>query len=196
MELVSGHLYEGGPDTKIRNHSFHGSGIAKWFPQQDEVDKNFVRGYDVDVKVRKKGDIYEFTVTLHNTKTGHDVPTGDLERFIRLELTVKSPEGEAIWNTRERIGELWEWNPKARKVSDNTLRTGERREYVYEAPVPSGSKLIVETHNHRMASVDRLKAKASYSPSFRLKLTLPFSESTLMTRTDGRYWFTERTSSG
>ena len=61
--------------------------------------------------------------------------------------------GAVVTSRRERIGELWEWWPEARQVSDNSLAPLESRRFEFEYSVPenaSDQRFVVVVTNHRM----------------------------------------------
>ena len=101
-----------------------------------------------------RGPAVAIELAIVNARAGHVLPTGDVERFIMLNVSLQSAQGEPLWTRDERIGELWEWYPLARQLSDNSLQPGERRELHFEAPLedPTEGSLWVEViaQNHRM----------------------------------------------
>ncbi|MCK4774345.1 MAG: hypothetical protein KAT30_06150, partial [Candidatus Krumholzibacteria bacterium] len=57
------------------------------------------------------------------------------------------------WEDEERIGEVWQWSPEARQVSDNSLAFGEERLFRYQIDIPQDSNSLVfevVVENHRM----------------------------------------------
>jgi hypothetical protein len=77
-----------------------------------------------------------------------------VERFVLILLRLGEEDlTQTYWEYEERIGEVWEWSPVARQVSDNTLAFGEERSYRYEIDIPrETSSLVFEVivENHRM----------------------------------------------
>ena len=68
-----------------------------------------------------------------------------------------SSDGSVLTERRERIGELWEWWPEARQVSDNSLEPGERRAYRLSYTVPddlADLRVSVIVTNHRMTEAN------------------------------------------
>lgn len=159
MPPVSRPLVEGGPVRRARRHTWMGAGIAKLPELSDSTQVNYVAGYDVEVRARRasaKDGAVEVVVdaAITNARAGHDVPTGDVERFITLELTLRDGDNAPLWRRVERIGETWQWYPEAKQISDNTLKPGERREFRYLVPVPDDAhdplSLEIVVRNHRM----------------------------------------------
>lgn len=144
-----------------RRHTWFGAGIAKLPEDVDSVRAAYQPGYDLEVRARVrgrgKGRHVSVSMAITNARAGHELPTGDPERFITLELTLHGRDGPGApaWAHTERIGEVWVWSPKARQVSDNSLKSGERRDFSYEVPLPASARdgLSIElvARNHRMS---------------------------------------------
>jgi len=162
MPTVERPIAEGGPVRTSHVHRWPGSGIAK-FPEDVETVRGFyVPGYEIEVAAHRTetggGEAavaIELTVTNH--RAGHVLPTGDVERFITMSLSIQSEDGVSLWDHEERFGERWEWHPEARQLSDNSLEPRVPRELRFEAPLPAdqggtGAPLFVEVigQNHRM----------------------------------------------
>jgi hypothetical protein len=156
MPTVARPLVEGGRVHPGHEHSWMGAGIAKTLVQMDSVRAGYRSGYDVKVQARRSitgGDV-QIDAVITNARAGHDLPTGDPEHFITLDLNLFGNGSVSLWSHTERIGELWEWDPEAKQVSDNSIKPGERREFHYIVPPLSrpnaGLTLEVIARNHRM----------------------------------------------
>jgi hypothetical protein len=90
-------------------------------------------------------------VRLKNAYAGHKLPTGDPERHIRVDVSMIA--GGKVAETRSiRIGQQWEWWPKARKVADTRLRPLEERveTLTFRAPKQGEGRLRISVTNVRM----------------------------------------------
>ena len=151
------------PDHQVRSsnrHTWAGAGIPK-FSGVEVPSQPFGGGLSVEIEpggeARDPGDVAFLTVEVRNERAGHQVPTGDVERFVIVEMRVLSSDGSVLTERRERIGELWEWWPEARRVSDNSLEPGERRAYSLSYTVPddlADLRVSVIVTNHRMTEAN------------------------------------------
>jgi hypothetical protein len=122
----------GRPARHARRHYFIGSMIPKEFdgaPSNKPVNPGNLYRSGLAVKVVKvtgRGRETEVELQLRNAYAGHKLPTGDPERFIRVDLALLSA-GRIVGRQSLRIGQVWEWWPKARKISDNRLGPFEER---------------------------------------------------------------------
>lgn len=71
----------------------------------------------------------EVKVSVANENAGHRVTSGDPERFILLRICSLNAAGAEINCAEERYGQVWEWSPVARQISDNRIGPLERREW-------------------------------------------------------------------
>jgi len=132
MPAVERPLTPGGQPRRTRRHYFIGSMIPKVvLGSMNGLPLNprylFRSGLKVGIAGITTADgATEAAVRLKNAYAGHMLPTGDPERFIRVELTL-SAAGQEIGAQTLRIGQRWEWWPKARKLSDNRLKPLEER---------------------------------------------------------------------
>ena len=72
-------------------------------------------------------------------------------------MQVVGPEGEILQERQERIGELWNWWPLAKRVSDNSLKPLERRTYSLSYEIPGDMTEVtfrVVVTNHRMTEAN------------------------------------------
>jgi hypothetical protein len=157
MPPVARPLVEGGEVKPGHRHTWFGAGIAKRSADLTAVRDGYLPGYDVDIGAhRTQGPPNDIAirVAITNGRAGHELPTGDPERFVTLEVAVLDDHGTRLWTETARIGETWEWYPRARLLSDNSLKPGERRELTFNVQEPAGidDPLTIElvVRNHRM----------------------------------------------
>ena len=120
----------GGPVRNSRRHLFFGSKIPKE-KAVSEQERRFYDLYQSGLAVEIAGD--PARLVLKNAHAGHMLPTGDPERFILVKAEVLDGAGRVISRETHRIGQEWEWNPKARKISDNRLKPLETHEVALRA---------------------------------------------------------------
>ncbi|MDV6235143.1 multiheme c-type cytochrome [Leptospira ellisii] len=111
-------------------HTFVGGGVPKTFPLFDAHWKNGYRsGLEISRPVWSETaqDTIRVRVELSNRYAGHHVPTGDPERHVLVEGILLNETGKEIAKIESRIGQIWEWYPEAKLVSDNRIRSGETR---------------------------------------------------------------------
>lgn len=145
-------LMEGFPAKKSHFHNFPASGIPKHDTLKPAMLKS-LEFYSSNVKKSYKlSDTLKFSLTLKNEHAGHRVPSGDPERFLLIDLVLKTSEGKIIAKTQGRVGESWEWYPVAKKLSDNNLNPGETRSYNFKQLLNAKGKYTLETKvtKHRM----------------------------------------------
>jgi Cytochrome c554 and c-prime len=137
---------------KSHFHNFPGSGIPKFFKMkaarltslkitEDEINTNYA-----------KGDKLKYMLKVKNSNAGHSVPTGDPERFLLITFRLTDSKSNIINEEQHRIGEKWQWYPKAIKLDDNNLKPLEERSYTFENDLDEKGvlTLIVEITKHRM----------------------------------------------
>ncbi|MBM9577879.1 cytochrome C554 and C-prime [Leptospira sp. 201903070] len=110
-------------------HTFIGGGVPKTFALFDAQWKGYQSGLKIGeprwVFSEKEG--VRLSLTLENTLAGHSVPTGDPERHLMMEAILQDKDGKEISKEIQKIGQNWEWYPEAKLVSDNRIRSGEKR---------------------------------------------------------------------
>ncbi|RMD94440.1 MAG: hypothetical protein D6814_14530, partial [Calditrichaeota bacterium] len=125
MPKVYRPLVEDGPERWTVRHTFVGSGIPK-FPGKPQNREFYVPGLDLQAEPTlpsfATGDTAYAIVRIRNSRAGHQLPTGDPERFITLTMQFLDRKGSVLKEHTERIGETWEWYPVARKIADNSIR--------------------------------------------------------------------------
>ncbi len=153
MEEVQREIVKGFGVRKSRLHYFPGSGI----PKRKGAKTKTLNGYSFTSSPLnenfKPKEPFSFTLKLKNEHAGHNVPTGDPERFFMIVFKVKNKMGKIVAEKSHRIGEVWEWHPKAKKISDNNVRPNEERSFTFEhsEDTPGEYTLGVEVTKHRIS---------------------------------------------
>ena len=137
----------GGPVRTGGRHLWAGSGI----PKGDESTHPGLDALDFKVTAQAQaapGEQVPVVITLVNERAGHMVPSGDPERTVVVRI--EGPAG----NVEEwRIGQVWEWHPVSRKLSDNRLKPKEARDHQWSFTMPTEDvELKVSVDHVRMSS--------------------------------------------
>ncbi len=133
----------------IRRHTWAGSGIAKTTAGlTTAAERGFVSGLDVALA--------STTVTLTNARAGHALPTGDPERFLLVEATLRDDAGTVLAADSLRIGQSWDWGDEAtarpaRRTDDNRLGPGEIRVWTPRLS-GGGGKMAVRVTSVRLTA--------------------------------------------
>jgi hypothetical protein len=144
MPAVTRPVAVGGPMRESRRHLFLGSKIPKEMnvpAEQRAFYDLFSSGLSVEVRAGQ--------LILRNARAGHLLPTGDPERFILVKAELLDAAGAVIDRLTHRIGQQWEWHPKARKLSDNRLKPLEQRVLRLEQN-PRARRVRVVVENWRL----------------------------------------------
>ncbi len=131
------------PIRKTRRHFWTGGGIPKWY---DRYDKLLERGYISGLAVKVKNvdiikDKVNINIWFENKNAGHDLPTGDPERFISIQVKLFDSSNKLIKQKKHFIGQRWEWMPIAKKLFDNRLKPKEARNWTANIKLPKTSKV-------------------------------------------------------
>ncbi len=125
------------PERPVNRHLWVGGGVPKWYEGYETLlARGYRPGLDVavgDLTVAKGGRQFTMAVQLTNARAGHDLPTGDPERFLKAVFRLLDASGKTLQKDSLRIGQTWAWNP-ARKLGDNRLKFGETRTWVVQIP--------------------------------------------------------------
>lgn len=152
MESIDREIVSGYGERSSRLHYFAGSGIPKF----DTVETKIMNGLGIYPSTLKnsysKMDSIIFTVKVKNEFAGHNVPTGDPERFFNISFQLENKTGTILSKKIERIGEHWEWYPEAKKIADNNLVPNEERvfTFTYQAVKKGRLNLLVKITKHRL----------------------------------------------
>ncbi|MDH5365378.1 MAG: cytochrome c family protein [Cyclobacteriaceae bacterium] len=166
MESINREIVSGYGERSSRLHYFAGSGIPKF----DTVETKIMNGLGIYPSALKsiysKMDSIIFTVKIKNEFAGHNVPTGDPERFFNISFQLKNNNGTILSTKTSRIGEHWEWYPEAKKLADNNLTPNEERLFTfsYQAIKKGSLTLLVKITKHRLnkESADYNNLKDNY----------------------------------
>lgn len=141
---------EGLPITKSRMHYFMGSGIPKHDTLKVERLDGLNFSFETILSEYNSVDSVVLSTIVTNKFAGHRVPTGDPERFIITELSIRKANNEEVLRESFRIGEHWKWYPVAKKIGDNNLNPGESREYKISALLEDGGYVfIIKSYKYR-----------------------------------------------
>lgn len=144
--------FPGMPKRKSHFHNFPGSGIPKLMGMEVKgLNGLSIREDHLRSSIRM-GEKFDYTIYLKNEHAGHRLPTGDPERFFLISIQLVSSDGKVIHEENGRIGEKWQWYPKAEKLDDNNLDPKEERQFDFSYIVkqPGLYKLKVKVSKHRM----------------------------------------------
>ncbi|MEQ8276554.1 MAG: multiheme c-type cytochrome [Deltaproteobacteria bacterium] len=149
MPEVTRPIATNGKPRKTRRHWFGGSLIPKHPRFTDELAKlrahyppgleaTWVNAPDEVQPTQPLGITYRYA----NANTGHMLPSGDPERFIRIELEARTDGGPLIRDQFE-IGSVYQWSPEVKKLSDNRLKPKEAREGILRFTAPKAGPIYV-----------------------------------------------------
>ncbi len=157
MPEVQRPLVDGGAERATRRHWFGGSLIPKKPAFEAEVaalraiypEGLAVAWAEEPVLAATGGTV---RVAIENAQAGHMLPTGDPERFLRIEVRLVRAE-EVLAAESARIGQRWEWHPVAKKLDDNRLKPRERRvlDFALPAAPPGEYTLQLEASKWRLS---------------------------------------------
>jgi hypothetical protein len=131
----------GTPPRRAHRHTFVGGPVPKRFELYDEQLAGVFRSaldINYDVAPPDAGGRVAVTVTLTNARAAHRVPTGDPERYLLVEAALLDERGVELARDTLRIGQTWEWEPAARRKSDDRIAPGESRTWQARLTPPAG----------------------------------------------------------
>ena len=136
---------EDGPVRSVPRHWWRGAGIPKVAGIQPPLKAN-PPGLGLAATWTDAG----VHVVATNAHAGHDLPTGDPERWVQIDVRYEDAKGQPVGTPgSERIGQTWKWYPVAEKVGDNRLAPRASRDWT--VPLPDGAtRAVVEASSHRM----------------------------------------------
>lgn len=149
-------------------HSFPGSGI----PKSESHHPEMLHGLDYTIlpsKTYSRNDSAIVSIKLANNNAGHRVPTGDPERFI-LTTFYLLQDDQPIDTLAYRIGEKWEWHPKAKKLDDNNLNPLEERILYYNFKVPQKGEIKVKIQITKHRSIEENIIYNKIDPSYPIQI--------------------------
>lgn len=116
------------PIRTSHKHSFWGGGVPKNFALYKTLKSS---GYNSALKIQVQGiskteSGLQISLVVENTNPAHFLPTGDPERHIRIIASLVE-SGHVLSESTLRIGQEWEWWPKAKLKEDNRLLPKEKR---------------------------------------------------------------------
>ncbi len=166
MDTITREIVPGFGERKSHRHFFSGSGIPKF----DTVQTTMLNGFgfypmEVQSEYGSKDSIkLDFKVI--NENAGHNVPSGDPERFFIIRMNIKDESNHVLKKMEFRIGEEWQWDPVAKKLSDNNFLPKEERTYTISFLAPSSGvyswEILVEKHRLNQSSADYNELDSSY----------------------------------
>lgn len=147
MPKVERPLLPGGPVREVRQHLFLGSGIPKdqLEPHEAAYYAQFKPGVEVSLALPEQaasGSLVQGTLTLHNLRADHYVPSGDPERYLLAQVQVRDAQGVLLSQSTARMGQRWVWWPKAERLADNRIAPDERRELPLSFAMPQGAAQV------------------------------------------------------
>lgn len=154
MPEVTRPIATGAAPRKSRRHLFIGSKIPKEMllkPEDRRFYDLYKPGLTVDIlSAKRNGGAVAVQLKLKNAYAGHLLPTGDPERFIRVDVKLIA-SGKVAAQKSLRIGQEWEWWPKAKKLGDNRLKPLEERiETLQFAGAAKSSRIEITVNNCRL----------------------------------------------
>lgn len=152
METVEREIVPGYGKRQSHRHYFPGSGI----PKLASAKTKGLNGMGIypapfdSTPARMDSIIYE--LILINEAAGHNLPTGDPERFYNITFTLSNNKDSVLATQIDRIGEEWQWYPTVKKLSDNNMKPKEERTFTFSYPPTTENqlKLSVEVTKHRL----------------------------------------------
>ncbi len=149
----------GYPAREAHAHHWVGGGVPKTFDLYEGlIARGYQSGLDVSLDswtLSPDNSRVEFSITLKNARAGHWITTSDPERFILAMAYLSNLRGERLAELSERVGQTWKWYPRAEKVGDNRLESGEERGINGTLELPAeeeGLKLTVLVYHVRLKS--------------------------------------------
>jgi len=154
MPAVERAVAAGGPLRSSRRHLFFGSKIPKEVHLNETERAEYALyqpGLSVTiVSARRAAGKTIIRLKLKNARAGHMLPTGDPERFIRVDMALTA-DGKILETQSLRIGQQWQWWPKTKKLGDNRLKPLEQRLETVEFRTTQPASLRVTVSNCRLS---------------------------------------------
>lgn len=144
----------GAPSRTGGRHTWPGSLVPKDTPTDDErrlMALDWEAGVDLSLQAPEGAAVGTATTVglrVTNARAGHRVPTGDPERYLDVQLVVRDSAGTPLATESARIGQVWEWWPVAKRLSDNRLAPGESTTVTAQVEMPPGGLQIEAWLDH------------------------------------------------
>lgn len=147
MPTVERAVAVGGPVRSVRQHWWRGAGVPKVAGVAQPVAAN-PPGLGLAATWAADG----LQLVMTNERAGHQLPTGDPERWVQVEVVFLGADGAAVGEPwQARFGQLWEWWPAPNKLGDTRLGPRESRTEVLALPV-GAVRAEVTASSHRMTT--------------------------------------------
>jgi hypothetical protein len=152
MPTVKRAVSEFGKEYDSHKHHFPGSGIPKFADMKIEG----LQGLEIiEDKIKlnyQSEDTLIYELIIRNSYAGHSLPSGDPERFYLIDFKLVNSQGVVVDDDQFRIGEEWQWYPRAKKISDNNIKSGEQREFHFKSGLEGTGRfnLVVEITKYRI----------------------------------------------
>ena len=95
-------IVAGLPQRKSHSHYFPGSGIPKFY----DMKQRGLNGLEItegEIKdAYSVGEIIQYNIKLKNSYAGHNIPTGDPERFFLITFKISDSKGVILKRSEER----------------------------------------------------------------------------------------------
>jgi len=146
MPQVTRPLVAGGPARAGRLHGWIGSHLRKGLETDpalwDSLAGRLRPGVELDpdpVPHAAPGTEATWNVRVVNAHAGHDLPTEDPERALRIGLAALSSAGDTLARSEHVIAQRYRWYPTVEKLSDNRLAPGAHVAVTLRFRVPPGA---------------------------------------------------------
>jgi hypothetical protein len=124
----------GGPVRKGRRHLWRGG------HDPDQIKQAVTIGLSADPVQMTPGTTVDFTLTLQNSGAGHNLPTGDPDRYFTIEFVIQDEKGKILKKKTHTMGRWIIWQPVIWEVYDNRLAPLASRDYTFRYRLPSSNK--------------------------------------------------------
>jgi hypothetical protein len=123
---------DGGPVRKVRRHLWRGG------HDPEQIRRAVTIGVRAEPPRLDPGAKATFTLTLSNSGAGHNLPTGDPDRYFTIEFEVLGEENKVVSGKTYTMGRWILWQPVILEVYDNRLAPLESRDYTFRYAIPGG----------------------------------------------------------
>jgi len=152
-------LVEDGDERTTRRHWFAGSLIPKR-PQDAQMLETIESHYPEALAIKwqdlpktvRPGASTKLNLVVTNEGAGHQVPTGDPERFIQIDMLAASGDNTTLATSQVRFGQKHQWTPTIKKLEDTRIGPGESKTLTLEfvAPQQGNVRLSVKGSKWRI----------------------------------------------